>query len=152
MAINCNYDKNYKLVYIDGMKVGSCQEFTAKEENEISEEAHFDGIDVDNLKFPKTTITISRLISYDPTKEAQLSQLLKCMQTDPKTITFIEQKSTPAEDGSMQISRTSRSYKNCRISSREESFKAEERSKMDLEFKSEGLITDKNNPIWSVSE
>ena len=150
MAINCRYDDNYKKVYIAGIEIGKCQEFTTKEENELSEEAHFDGIDIDNLKYPKTTITISRLQSYDSEKEAELQKLLKCMQTDPKSITYIEQKSKPDGDGNMVVSKTQRSYKNCRVSSKEESFKAEERSKMDLEFKSEGILLDNNNPTWSV--
>lgn len=148
----CNYTKNYRSVYIAGYKVGECQEFDYTREIEDQKDVHFDGVKHNNHKYPDITITVNRLISYNDEQEALLEKYLDCMLTDPQTITYIEQKSVPDEEGSIKVTRKSISFKNCRLSKDEQNFKADENSKMNLEFTSEGIIRDSSNPHWSTVE
>lgn len=150
--ISCNYAKNYKSVYIAGYKVGECQEFDYTREIEDQKDVHFDGVRHGNHKYPDITITVNRLITYNIMQETQLERLLDCMLTDPQTITYTEQKSTTNEDGSISVTRKSISFKNCRLSKDEQNYKADENSKMNLEFTSEGIIRDNSNPFWSSAD
>ena len=149
---SCNYTKNYQSLYIDGIKISETMEFSYDQSVENHEDVHFDGVRYGNHKYPKITITLNRLITYKMTDESTIDQLLNCMLTDPKTITYIEQKSEPNGDGSITVSRKNISFKNCRLQKREESYNADENSKMNLEFTSEGIIHDTNQPHWSEVE
>ena len=145
----CNYVKNYKSLYIEGIKISEAMEFSYSLDSEDHKDVHFDGVRHGNHKHPDITITLNRLITYKMTDERTIDTLLNCMLTDPKTITYIEQKSEPNGDGSITVSRKNISFKNCRLTKREETYNADENSKMNLEFTSEGVIHDDNQPMWS---
>lgn len=146
--VNCNYDKNLVRVDIGGITIGYVQEIEINEEQEVSEEYYFGGVAVDSFKYPKTTITINRLIRYNMATEQEVCDIINCMKTDPKTITFVNQHTSVDEDGNV-VGRNVESYKNCRLSSNKRTLKPDEAFTMELEFKSEGLIYDDSNPRWS---
>lgn len=149
MATACNYDKNLVRLEIDGVTIGYVTEIEVNEEYEVSEEYYFGGVAVDSFKYPKTTITIHRLIRYNMTEESEVLRLLNCMRTDPKNITFVSQHTSMSGD-SGNVGKLVQTYKNCRLSSHKRTLKPDEAYSQEIEFKSEGLINDDSNPEWST--
>lgn len=149
MATACNYDKNLVRLEIDGVTIGYVTEIEVNEEYEVSEEYYFGGVAVDSFKYPKTTITIHRLIRYNMTEESEVLRLLNCMRTDPKNITFVSQHTSMSGD-SGNVGKLVQTYKNCRLSSHKRTLKPDEAYSQEIEFKSEGLINDDSNPVWST--
>lgn len=149
MATACNYDKNLVRLEIDGVTIGYVTEIEVNEEYEVSEEYYFGGVAVDSFKYPKTTITIHRLIRYNMTEESEVLRLLNCMRTDPKNITFVSQHTSMSGD-SNNVGKLVQTYKNCRLSSHKRTLKPDEAYTQEIEFKSEGLINDDSNPVWST--
>lgn len=149
MATPCNYDKNLVRLEIDGVTIGYVTEIEVNEEFEVSEEYYFGGVAVDSFKYPKTTITIHRLIRYNMTEESEVLRILNCMRTDPKNITFVSQHTSMSGDGN-NVGKLVQTYKNCRLSSHKRTLKPDEAFTQEIEFKSEGLINDDSNPIWST--
>lgn len=149
MATACNYDKNLVRLEIDGVTIGYVTEIEVNEEYEVSEEYYFGGVAVDSFKYPKTTITIHRLIRYNMTEESEVLRLLNCMRTDPKNITFVSQHTSMSGD-SGNVGKLTQTYKNCRLSSHKRTLKPDEAYSQEIEFKSEGLINDDSNPVWST--
>ncbi|MGI6564908.1 hypothetical protein [Methanosphaera sp.] len=149
MATTCNYDKNLVRLEIDGVTIGYVTEIEVNEEFEVSEEYYFGGVAVDSFKYPKTTITIHRLIRYNMTEESEVLRLLNCMRTDPKNITFVSQHTSMSGDGN-NVGKLVQTYKNCRLSSHKRTLKPDEAFSQEIEFKSEGLINDDSNPVWST--
>lgn len=144
----CNFDKNLVRVDVDGLTIGFVTEIETSEEYEVTEEPYFGGVAVDSFKYPKITLTINRLIRYNMIEESEVLRIINCMRTDPKTITFTSQHTSINEDGEA-VGKLVMSYKNCRLSSHKRTLKPDEAFSQELEFKSEGLIEDKNNPAWS---
>lgn len=149
MTTACNYDKNLVRLEIDGVTIGYVTEIEVNEEYEVSEEYYFGGVAVDSFKYPKTTITIHRLIRYNMTEESEVLRLLNCMRTDPKNITFVSQHTSMSGD-SGNVGKLVQTYKNCRLSSHKRTLKPDEAYSQEIEFKSEGLINDDSNPVWST--
>lgn len=142
MAVNstCTADKNLVAVYIDNVKIGYVTEVGIDESYEVTEEPYFGGVAVDEFAYPKTTITLNRLIRYNMTTEQQVLDIINCMRTDPKTMRFVVVH-VDMDSATRQKGKLTQSYKNCRLSSHKRTLKPTEAFSQELEFKSEGLLT-----------
>lgn len=148
----CKFSKNGVRVEIDGLIIGYVTEVEINEEYEVSEEYYFGGVAVDSFKYPKTTLTLHRLIRYNMTEEKEILDKLNCMRTDPKNITFVVQH-TNYDSARQSVGRNKETYINCRLSSHKRTLKPDEAFSQEIEFKSEGLLPeDSNNKIWDYTD
>lgn len=146
--VSCHYREDGFDVYIadpysrwQPLRIAYVSEFNIEEENEVSETPTFDGVVVDSYKYPKTTISFTRLIRFNAKTEKEIDHRLYCAKSEPVELRFIAKKTTPDFDGNIKetVGQYNATYVNCRVSSNKKNFKPDEEFKQELEFKSEGL-------------
>lgn len=151
----CNYADNETKITITDPKgliepitLGYVQEFNVEEEQDVTEEATFDGYCVNTFKYGKTSISMTRIIRFNIEQETKVQNILDCMKTDPMNITAVF-KRTSTDYAKNPVGKYSVTYKNCRLASNKKDFKPDEEFKQELEFKSEGILRSTETDEWA---